>query len=144
MNMRETTLAAFDFPAIGAAFTSVYREYPLSFVMDEAAARQHITLNDIDRAHSPVWLDDTGAVVAMAALGVRGRDGWVGGFGIVPAWRGKGMGHRLIARVLEIGGGLDLQSLWLEVLTNNPAAIRTYRRAGFVMVRDLRIFASPV
>jgi GNAT superfamily N-acetyltransferase len=142
--MHETTLAALDFPAIGAAFTTVYTDYPLRFVMDADAARQHVTLNTIDRAHSLVWLDDDGAVVALAALGVRGGEGWVGGFGVVPGWRGQGMSHRLIARVLEIGGGLGLHTLWLEVLTNNPRAIQTYRRAGFAPVRDLRVFVSPV
>lgn len=142
--MRETTLAALDFPAIGAAFTTVYQHYFQPFVMNGDAARQHVTMNDIDRACSPVWLDDAGAVVAMAALGVRGDAGWVGGFGVAPDHRGQGLSHRLMERVQEIARGLGLRTLWLEVLTMNAPAIRTYERAGFARVRDLRILASPV
>jgi ribosomal protein S18 acetylase RimI-like enzyme len=143
MTVHETTLAALDFAAIGAAFTTVYAGYPRPFAMDADAARQHIARYDIDVAHSPLWLDDAGAVVALAALGVRGTEGWVGGFGVAPAWRGQGLGHRLITRVLEVGAAVGLRTLRLEVLTINPPAIRTYERAGFAQVRDLRIFASP-
>lgn len=141
--MRETTLATCDFAAVGAAFTTVYEHYPRPFVMDADAAREHVTRYDIDRAHSPLWLDDAGAVVAMAALGVRDTKGWVGGFGVTPAWRGQGLSHRLIARVLGTGAEIGLRTLWLEVLTINPPAIRAYERAGFTRVRDLRILASP-
>jgi hypothetical protein len=101
-------------------------------------------MNDVDRAHSPVWLDDAGAVVAMAALGVRDEAGWVGGFGVAPDHRGQGLSHRLMARVQEIGSGLGLRTLWLEVLTKNAPAIRTYEHAGFARVRDLRILTSPI
>jgi GNAT superfamily N-acetyltransferase len=141
--MQETTLGALDLAEIGAAFTTIYTGYSRPFVMDAAAAEQHLTRYDIDRLHSPLWLDDAGAVMALAALGVRGDQGWVGGFGVAPAYRGQGLSHRLMAEMIALGGALGLRDLWLEVITTNAPAIRTYRRARFTPVRDLRIFASP-
>jgi GNAT superfamily N-acetyltransferase len=142
--MRETTLATLDFPEIGAAFTAVYAGYLHPVSVDGHAIRQHISVHDIDRAHSPIWLDDADEVIALALLGVRGDAGWVGGFGVVPAHRGRGVSHQLMARVQEIAGGLGLRTLWLEVLTQNAPAIHTYQRAGFAPVRDLRILRSPI
>jgi GNAT superfamily N-acetyltransferase len=141
--LRATTLAALDDAAIGAAYTTVYTSYLPPFVMDAAAARRHVMLHDIACAHSPVWLDDDGTIVALAALGVRGDRGWIGGFGVAPSHRGQGLSHRLLQALLENARHLGLRSVWLEVLVNNGRAIQTYRRAGFTHVRDLRIFAAP-
>ncbi len=141
--MNITTLADLDDAAFGAAFTAVYAGYPLPMAMDAAGARRHIVHYAIDRAHSPLWLDDDRGVIALAALGVRGARGWVGGFGVVPSYRGRGLSHRLMAETLAQARILGLRAVQLEVLTTNTRAIRAYERAGFVRVRDLRIFASP-
>jgi hypothetical protein len=80
-------------------------------------------------------------VVGLALLGVRGVRGWVGGFGIAAAHRRRGLSHALIAATLEAAALQGLRQVQLEVLNNNPAAIRTYERAGFAHRRELRIFS---
>src|SRR5918998_2213789 len=138
-----TTLGTLHPQALAAAFNAVYAGYVEPFVMDERAARQHVAVNDIALDRSPLWLDDAGDVVGLGAIGVRGQRGWVGGFGVAPAYRGRGLGHRLAAALLEAAAGAGIRRVQLEVFTHNPRAIRTYQRAGFEHRRDVRIFARP-
>lgn len=140
--MRHLTLAALDDQVLTEAFNAVYEGYvvPLRFTVEQM--RRHVIANAIQLEHSPLWLDDTGQVVGLAAMGVRGQRGWVGGFGIAQAYRGKGLSHRLIEAVLTAARELQLAQLQLEVLTSNAAAIGVYERAGFVHRRDLCILAS--
>ena len=141
--MRMTTLATLDPRALAAAFNRVYEGYVEPFVMDERAARQHVEVNDVALDCSPLWLDDAGDVVGLGALGVRGERGWVGGFGVAPAYRGRGLSHRLLAALLEAAAGAGVRRVQLEVFTHNPRAIRTYQQAGFAHRRDVRILARP-
>ena len=138
-----TTLGTLHPQALAAAFNGVYAGYVEPFVMDERAARQHVEVNDIALDRSPLWLDDAGDVVGLGALGVRGQRGWVGGFGVAPAYRGRGLSHRLVATLLEAAAGAGIRRVRLEVFTHNPRAIRTYERAGFAHRRDVRILARP-
>ena len=88
-SMHETTLAVLSPAELAAAFNTVYTDYVVPFMVGEAWARQHVAANSIALEHSPLWRDDAGAVVGLAALGVRGDRGWVGGLGIAPAHRGR-------------------------------------------------------
>lgn len=108
---------------------------PLSFSEPQYAI--HVAANDIDLGASPIWYDRDGNLVAAAVLGVREKRGWIGGFGIVPAHRGRGLGHALLADVLERAWSLDLESVTLEVLAQNTAARRTYVAGGFMQTRLL-------
>jgi RimJ/RimL family protein N-acetyltransferase len=141
--MRETTLATLSHAELAAAFTRVYQDYLIPFVVDAAWAGPYIAANDIILEHSPLWLDDDGAVVALAGLGRREARGWVGGFGVAPEYRGQGLAARLIEALLRSARDAGLAEVQLEVITGNTRAIRTYERAGFVHTRDLRILARP-
>jgi hypothetical protein len=79
----------------------------------------------------------------MAGLAVRGGRGWVSGFGVVPAWRRKGLGHRLMSALLERARGYGLRQLQLEVLAGNDAARRVYEDAGMRVTRDLLVLNRP-
>lgn len=55
------------------------------------------------------------------------------------AWRGKGCGREAVSLLLETGfHDLNLRRIYLHVLAGNAAAIRLYRRAGFVEEGRLR------
>src|SRR3954451_16192561 len=138
--MRQTTLATLTFQGVADAFNLVYTGYFVPTNVSAHGARSHVEAGDIALDASPLWLDDTGAVVGFAALGVRGLRGWVGGFGVAPAYRGQGVSQGLIGALLEQARGLGIGEVALEVLVQNAPAIRTYERAGFVHRRDLRTF----
>jgi RimJ/RimL family protein N-acetyltransferase len=54
------------------------------------------------------------------------------GMGLVPAWRGQGLGRRLLREVLGRAFSAGLLRVELEVFASNVAAIRLYEREGFV------------
>jgi GNAT superfamily N-acetyltransferase len=137
--MNRSTLNTVNTQAIADAFNAVYEDYVMPVNISVEQTEHHINGNDIDLAHSPLWLDDDGAVIGMALLGVRGDRGWVGGFGIAKPYRGQGLSHQLIQDVIQRARIIGLREVVLEVITTNTAAIRTYERAGFTHQRDLLI-----
>jgi ribosomal protein S18 acetylase RimI-like enzyme len=53
---------------------------------------------------------------------------------VMPAWRGQGVGSRLLAALLDAAAG-RYATVSLNVQADNPAA-RLYRRFGFEVVED--------
>jgi ribosomal protein S18 acetylase RimI-like enzyme len=101
-------------------------------------------IHQIDANRSVVMHDQAGAFVGMARVGVRERRGWCGGFGIAPAFRGRGASKLLAAEMLRVARDSGLQTLHLEVLTQNERAFKVYKGAGFVTTRLLFGLQMPV
>jgi hypothetical protein len=78
--------------------------------------------------------------VGFAFLGIRGRRGWIGGTGVVPAARRQGVGDAVMRAVLDEARRLGLDEVWLEVLVQNEPARGLYERLGFEPVRELEIW----
>ena len=53
------------------------------------------------------------------------------GMGLLPEWRGRGVGGRLIERTLEAARAFPLVRVELAVRADNDRAIALYRRVGF-------------
>ena len=108
--------------------------------MDPVWFREHVERNGVDLQRSPRWTED-GALSGAALLAFRGERAWVGAFGVVPAFRGRGLARRYLAELLEIASEAAATSVELEVLENNPAAIRLYERGGFEQTGELIVWA---
>lgn len=135
------TLADLDLADLTSAFNLVYEGYLIPARVDENWMSAHLLQNDIDLTHSTLVSDvRTGEVVGLAILGVREQRGWIGGFGIAPTCRGRGLSHLLMEQAIAEARVAGVRELVLEVLQPNHAAIRTYERAGFERVRELRIY----
>jgi ribosomal protein S18 acetylase RimI-like enzyme len=96
----------------------------------------------IDARSSVVMHDEHGAFVGMARMGVRGRRGWCGGFGIAPEFRGTGASKLLAAQMVQAARESGLTSLQLEALTQNVKAVKVYESVGFVTTRRLIILQA--
>jgi GNAT superfamily N-acetyltransferase len=83
-----------------------------------------------------------GHVVGTGLLGVRGGRGWIGGMGVVPAYRRQGIARRLMKALIAKSGRLALRTLQLEVITRNEAAYALYRSLGFVVRRELIVLTG--
>ena len=70
-------------------------------------------------------------------LGVRGERGWIGGLGVVPEQRRKGIGRALMESVLDVAPS----TVTLEVLEQNEGAKRMYDDLGFDVTRLLEIWS---
>lgn len=102
--------------------------------------RDHVGRNDIDLARSPRWTIG-GELSGAALLAFRGDRAWVGAFGVVPAFRGRGLGGRYLDESLAIARAAGVSSIELEVLEHNAGAIRLYERGGFAQVGELIVWS---
>lgn len=123
--------------------------YYVDVTMTEAKLAQHVRRAGIALAESVVLA--TGAErIGFSLLAVTGgpaagggaaRSGWIGGFGVAPAQRGRGWAGRLIAAQLARAAAAGLAEVRLEVIAHNPAR-RVYREAGFAEEGELRSFSG--
>jgi ribosomal protein S18 acetylase RimI-like enzyme len=93
---------------------------------------------DVDLTQSVVAMVGE-KLVGITLLSQRGREGWVSGVGVIPAWRRRGIGRAMIARVQTIAQALRLDRLRLEVLDANEGGRRLYEAMGFTRSRDLMV-----
>jgi mycothiol synthase len=77
--------------------------------------------------HSRVAVDEGGLVAGFVTL----ADSWIEQVGVVPAWRGRGLGAHLVVRSLRALAKAGSTDAWLSVNVDNPARA-LYRRLGFV------------
>jgi ribosomal protein S18 acetylase RimI-like enzyme len=126
----------FDLAALAAVFTAGYEGYFVPLHVDEAALRFMVDAWDIDLERSRVALED-GVAVGLAFLAVRGDSAWIGGVGVAPASRGRGIGRRLMEAVLAEAP----RPVTLEVIEQNEPAKRLYDSLGFEVVRMLEVWS---
>jgi mycothiol synthase len=76
---------------------------------------------------SRVVLDKGGRVAGFVTI----TDDWLDQVGVVPEWRGRGLGAHLVARSLRALRKAGCDTAWLAVNVDNPAH-ELYLRLGFV------------
>jgi RimJ/RimL family protein N-acetyltransferase len=67
------------------------------------------------------------------------------GLGLLPEWRGRGVGRRLLEATLAKARGAGFKRIELDVHADNQRAIALYEKAGFVregIVRDASLIDS--
>lgn len=140
--MRFVSAVSVSPEAYAAAITAGFEGYPvqIAFTASMLARRLRLEQHDLE---SSVLARDGDEIIGMAGLAVRGTRGWVSGFGIVPAWRRRGLGRRLLAALLERARAEGLRQLSLEVLAENTSARRLYESAGMHVTRELLVFDRP-
>jgi ribosomal protein S18 acetylase RimI-like enzyme len=128
----------YDFRALAGMFTEAFTGYFFPMNMTVEALANHWRLYHIDGARSLVMLDPDGASAGLSLIGARGTRGWCGGFGVAPAFRGRGAGKRLAREMVESARASGLRTLQLEVLSQNDAARAIYTSAGLRVRRHVR------
>lgn len=139
--------ASFAQAAVGegaSALNRVFERYLVPITFSSEQLHLHMSYNDVDAAASPIWYDDDGNVLAAALLAIRGKRGWIGGFGVAPEHRGRGYASELLETLEHTARDRGLTSIQLEVLADNLPAIQAYRKAGFEIARTLRSFERLV
>jgi ribosomal protein S18 acetylase RimI-like enzyme len=140
--MRRATFADAAIGEGAAALNRVFKDYLVPITFSSEQLHLHMSYNDVDTSRSPMWFDDEGRVLAAALLAVRGKRGWIGGFGVAPEYRGQGYAKQLLEHVIETARQRGLESITLEVLKDNTPAIGLYSAGGFSTVRELRSFET--
>jgi GNAT superfamily N-acetyltransferase len=120
------------------AFMAGFAGYYMPLMLDAARFARKVRVEQCDLQYSLIAYDGDRHAGA-AVLSIRGYEGWVGGFGVVPELRGRGVGRLLIEALFESARAARLRRLSLEVLLQNVAARRLYEAVGMHVVREMLV-----
>lgn len=141
MEMRRAS--EFTIPELTAFWNLGYTDYFTPITFTEEMMQGWIRNGDFDLDHSVVLMEGA-ELVGFSLLGLRGDRGWIGGVGVAPAFRGRGIAYRLFAdHMALVKAELDLASVQLEVLTENWAR-KVYERAGMNVMGRLSILQGKL
>jgi len=136
LRIEKITCGSQDFSRLLAVLNLLDGEYvpPLSSYIniDEYASKL------VKRAE--VWiasteLEDVG-VVAFYANNSATKEAFISTIGVIPSFRGKGLGLKLIEKAAQIAKDRGMLYLALEVSGDNVSAINLYARCGFKRHKD--------
>ena len=91
------------------------------------------------------WLIVHGETYVATVQGVADRigNGGIQNLGVIPAYRGRGLGLALLLQALHGFRRTGLAKATLEVTAQNETAIRIYRQIGFRFRKTLYKLAEP-
>lgn len=124
-----------------ALFNHGFSDYLVPLQLGEAGFSEHLALNDVDLDCSRVVGDPE--PVALALVARRARTWWVAGMGTAPAHRRRGLGQRALNAAIAAAAEQGGETIWLEVIDRNLAAVSLYEKLGFATVRDLTVWSRP-
>lgn len=117
---------------------------PMSWGVEQL--ERHVRAGSVDLDRSLVWYAHD-EPIGLSLLGARpsptGERGWIGGFGVAPEHRGRGLSVGLMREHLEHLRSVGPRRVQLEVLTQNWA-VRSYERAGFTTTRRLTVLRGEL
>jgi ribosomal protein S18 acetylase RimI-like enzyme len=102
-------------------FNRAYEDYVIPFRLDEAIVRFMVAAYDLDLDASRVAFDGDDAV-GLGNLGLRGKDAWIGGVGVVTTARRQGVGETLMRALHAAARERGVRNVWLEVIDRNDSA----------------------
>jgi len=136
MSLRLEPSSSFDSTFLADLFTRGYQEYLVPMQMDATSFETVVDRWDIDLGRSRVAFDGDDAV-GFANLAIRGDRGWIGGIGVIPSARRRGVGRALMEAVLAEAP----PHVTLEVIEQNDRARTLYEQLGFVRRRLLEVWS---
>ena len=125
--------------ALTTLFNAGYEGYVIPFRLDEPAYRWMVESFDIDLDASRVAFRD-GEPVAFANLALRGEEAWIGGLGVVTAARRQGLAEQLMHAVHDEARDRGVAKIWLEVIEQNEAAFKLYKKLAYDVVREVEVW----
>lgn len=138
MTVRFVPASDVDFSALVRAFNDAYQGYIVPIQLSDDQMRRNIDQNHMDLALSRAGLDDE-QIAAVGFVARRETRAWVGGVGVIPQYRGQGLGRALMHTLIESARGAGLATMQLEVITTNTPAHTLYVDLGFKTLRRLLI-----
>jgi ribosomal protein S18 acetylase RimI-like enzyme len=131
---------------------------------DALVSRAHAALDEIFRAApsftlppldvfragafqwTPGWhlLFDEDALAGLVRVAAKGAQGELQVVGRAPAYRGHGVGRRLVARGLRLLAGAGAGAVTLEAAARNDRALALYRAFDFEIVERTPVFSAAL
>ena len=138
------TKPASDFTAeqLATCFNSAFEGYiagPVNFTADSVTKYMKNNLYSLENSHVMVD-EETGNLIAFAHIATREDVPTISrlaSFGVVPAFKGKGIGTKLVHIVKEAEAARGVKILELECVSGNAPAVALYKKHGFTILREL-------
>ena len=115
----------------------------MNFTFDQLLYK--MATEKISPAHSLVaWANDQPVGFVLTAIGdVNGKKvAWNGGTAILPGWRRRGIGSRLMAALIEFYQKEHVRQATLEAFAQNKSAIQLYQQHGYEIAGYLLIYQT--
>jgi len=127
-----------DFQTFVNTFNTSYSDYFVPLQIHSDAMHNLIIRDAIDERHSTVayWGDNA---VGVGMLAVRNQISWIGGIGVVPDYRRRGIARAIMDHMIDAARSLSLSVVELEVLMQNEGAFKLYQSLGFDVQQELHI-----
>ena len=142
MNCEALSMADFGLAAAAAVLTEGFSDYFVKIPFTAAALLRSATSDGVDLAESRIVLLD-GKPAGGLLIARRGWTSRLAGMALVPSARRQGVGRWAMERVMAEARARGEQSMVLEVIEQNPPAVRLYEACGFGQVRKLVGFERP-
>ena len=120
---------------IAGVFLKMFPEeqYHVKDCMD--AFKDSVAGNDIDRQLDYYMVEDTdGVLIGVTGIYAQNNDeAWLGWFGILPEYRNKGIGYKVLMKTLELmkAFGDTIVRLYTDPVAD-AKAVELYKNVGFV------------
>jgi ribosomal protein S18 acetylase RimI-like enzyme len=135
--VRGITLA--DVAGYRACVGAVMRERKFLAYLEPFSFTQTATFvaDNIDKGNPHYVAEDASGIVGWCDIQrenvpTYAHEGMLG-MGLLPDYRGHGLGERLIRTALDAARGAGFERVSLSVYANNTRAMALYRRVGFVL-----------
>jgi ribosomal protein S18 acetylase RimI-like enzyme len=125
-------------PAIAELHTQTYGG---GWTSNPAKLADIFRIQSVDLQQSLIAYDGR-KPMGLALLGRRRAHGWLYDFGIAPAYRGKGLGTRLLTTAAREAAKAGMRDIELDVWEKRDDAIRLYQRVGFQHLRTYLNFEA--
>lgn len=132
-----------DFSALHKTFIEAFSDYFIPFQLTEAQLTNHILQNSVALERS-VGAFENGRMIGFTLNGF-GRWNerntiYDAGTGVIPAHRNRGVGKTVFDFMIPMFQKDKFEQILLEVISENEAAVRLYRKLGFEETRRLVFF----
>lgn len=132
----------FSFEQLTEAYNQTRVDYMVPMPMNVARLREYSRVYDINMESSCVAVENK-VMLGLGMLGVRQNRAWITRLGVLPTGRRKGVGWRIMNRLIRQAAEINLGYVWLEVIKGNAAAHALFRKCGFCETRELIVARRP-
>jgi ribosomal protein S18 acetylase RimI-like enzyme len=141
MNLTYGSVVDFGLERTAALLNGGFADYFVKFHFDPATLLAAARVDSVDYSLSrTVFLD--GEPVGVAHIARRGWTSRLAGMAIIPEARGKKVGRAFMEHLLAEARVRGDRAMELEVIEQNPRAVRLYESVGFLKMRRLAGYAG--
>lgn len=139
MNLTAISALHYSCEQFAAHLGACFEGYSVPFSLPPERFARRFVAEDISLTDSCIWWNDD-VLAAAAVITRRGESARLGAFSLIPAYRGKGYGKKLLTPLLQDLRAKGVRQMWLEVIQDNLAGVGLYRSLGFEIRQALHGF----